>query len=195
MSIRDDFRAKTIRGLAARVGYHCSNPSCMRSTSGPALAEEGTVNIGVGAHIAAAAPGGKRYDPNMSSAERSSPLNGIWMCQSCSKLIDSDDSRFTVALLHEWKNKAIQRALDAIAGGEPLGSIRPNDLLDDADQDFLRGLNLPTVEAIGAVGGRLRTATLRDIQGFRAASGQLARTIALTLRLEGSSTPQVTFES
>lgn len=193
--MRDDFRAKTIRGLAARVGYHCSNPSCMRSTSGPALAEEGTVNIGVGAHIAAAAPGGKRYDPNMSSAERSSPLNGIWMCQSCSKLIDSDDSRFTVALLREWKNKAIQRALDAIAGGEPLGSIRPAELLDDADQDFLRGLNLPTVEAIDAVGGRLRTATLTDIQGFRAGPGQPARTIALTLRLEGSSTPQVTFES
>ncbi len=193
--MRDDFRAKTIRGLAARVGYHCSNPSCMRSTSGPALAEEEAVNIGVGAHIAAAAPGGKRYDPNMSSAERSSHLNGIWMCQSCSKLIDSDDSRYTVALLHEWKNKAIQRALDAIAGGEPLGSIRPNELLDDADQDFLRGLNLPSVEAIGAVGGRLRTATLRDIQGFRDVPGQPARTIALTLRLEGSSTPQVTFDS
>ncbi len=193
--MRDDFRAKTIRNLAARVGYHCSNPSCMRSTSGPALAEEGAVNIGVGAHIAAAAPGGKRYDPNMSSAERSSPMNGIWMCQSCSKLIDSDDSRFTVALLQEWKDTAIQRALDAIAGGEPLGSIRPAELLDDADQDFLRGLNLPTVEAIDAVGGRLRAATLRDIQGFRAAPGQPARTIALTLRLEGSSTPQVTFES
>jgi hypothetical protein len=193
--MRDDFRAKTIRNLAARVGYHCSNPSCMRSTSGPALAEEGTVNIGVGAHIAAAAPGGKRYDPNMSSAERSSPMNGIWMCQSCSKLIDSDDSRFTVALLQEWKNSAIQRALDAIAGGEPLGSIRPAELLDDADQDFLRGLNLPTVEAIDAVGGRLRSATLVDIQGFRAVPGQPARTIALTLRLEGSATHQVTFES
>lgn len=193
--MRDDFRAKTIRNLAARVGYHCSNPSCMRSTSGPALAEEGAVNIGVGAHIAAAAPGGKRYDPNMSSAERSSPMNGIWMCQSCSKLIDSDDSRFTVALLQEWKDTAIQRALDAIAGGEPLGSIRPAELLDDSDQDFLRGLNLPTVEAIDVVGGRLRAATLRDIQGFRAAPGQPARTIALTLRLEGSSTPQVTFES
>lgn len=193
--MRDDFRAQTIRNLAARVGYHCSNPSCMRSTSGPALAEEGTVNIGVGAHIAAAAPGGKRYDPNMSSAERSSPMNGIWMCQSCSKLIDSDDSRFTVALLQEWKDTAIQRALGAIAGGEQLGSIRPAELLDDADQDFLRGLNLPTVEAIDAVGGRLRAATLRDIQGFRAAPGQPARTIALTLRLEGSSTPPVTFES
>jgi len=193
--MRDDFRAKTIRNLAARVGYHCSNPSCMRSTSGPALAEEGAVNIGVGAHIAAAAPGGKRYDPNMSSAERSSPMNGIWMCQSCSKLIDSDDSRFTVALLQEWKDTAIQRALDAIAGGEPLGSIRPAELLDDADQDFLQGLNLPTVEAIDVVGGRLRAATLRDIQGFRAAPGQPSRTIALTLRLECSSTPQVTFES
>ncbi|UVM25022.1 NACHT domain-containing NTPase [Pseudomonas sp. B21-021] len=122
-------------------------------------------------------------------------MNGIWMCQSCSKLIDSDDSRFTVALLHEWKSKAIQRALDAIAGGESLGSVRPADLLDDADQDFLRGLNLPTVEALDVVGGKLRAATLVDIQGFRAVPGQPARTIALTLRLEGSSRPQVTIES
>lgn len=195
MSMRDNFRAQTIRSLAARVGYHCSNPSCMRSTSGPASTEEGIVNIGVGAHIAAAAPGGKRYDPNMTSAERSSSLNGIWMCQSCSKLIDSDDSRFTTALLHEWKSKAIQRALDSIAGGDPLGPIRPAELLDDADEDFLRGLNIPTVQAINMVGEKLRAATFVDIQGFRAVPGQPVRTIVLTLKLQASSTSQVTLES
>ena len=63
--MRDDFSAKTIRTLAARVGYHCSNPACMSSTSGPALDGERTMNVGVGAHIAAAAQGGKRYDPKM----------------------------------------------------------------------------------------------------------------------------------
>ena len=86
ISVRDEFSAKTIRTLAARVGYHCSNPTCVRSTSGPSLDEASTVNIGVGAHIAAADAGGKRYDPRMSPAERSSGNNGIWLCQSCSKL-------------------------------------------------------------------------------------------------------------
>jgi hypothetical protein len=79
--VRDDFSAKTNRTLAARVGYHCSNPACLNSTSGPALDEQRTVNIGVGTHIAAASKGGKRYDPNMSAAERSSGANGIWLCR------------------------------------------------------------------------------------------------------------------
>lgn len=39
----------------------------------------------------------------MSSDERSSIDNGIWLCQNCSKLIDSDEDRFTVLLLRSWK--------------------------------------------------------------------------------------------
>ena len=193
--MRDDFSAKTIRTLAARVGYHCSNPTCLCSTSGPALDEERSVNIGVGAHITAAAEGGKRYDPGRSPAERSSGANGIWLCQSCSKLIDSDDARYTVAVLHQWKNDAIQRALDVIAGGRPLGPVKPSATLDAADEDFLRGLDLPSADAVDAVFARLRTATQTDIQAFRSARGRPARTIALTLRLDGSAAPQVTLES
>ncbi len=195
MSVRDDFSAKTIRTLAARVGYHCSNPSCVGSTSGPSLEEERSVNIGVGAHIAAAAAGGKRYDRNMSPAERSSGANGIWLCQSCSKLIDSDETRYSVALLHQWKADAIQRALDAIAGGRPLGLVKPPATLDAADEEFLRGLDLPSENAVDAAGARLRAATQTDIEAFRAARGRPARTIARTLRLEGSTARYVTLDS
>ena len=193
--MRDEFYAKTIRTLAARVGYHCSNPTCVRSTSGPSLDEASTVNIGVGAHIAAADLGGKRYDSRMSPAERSSGNNGIWLCQSCSKLIDSDENRYTVALLHQWKRDAVQRTHDAIAGGRPLGAVRAPDSFDAADEEFLRGLCLPSADAVDAVGARLRAATLQDIEAFRAERGRPARTIALTLRLEGSTTLQVTLES
>jgi len=193
--VRDDFSAKTIRTLAARVGYHCSNPACVRSTSGPALDHERTVNIGVGAHITAAAEGGKRYDPNMSPTERSSGANGIWLCQSCSKLIDSDENHYTVALLHKWKRDASQHALDAIAGGHPLGPVKPSATLDTADEDFLRGLDLPSADAVEAVGARLRAATQMDIEAFRAARGRPARTIALTLRLQGSAALHVRLES
>src|SRR3989338_9029881 len=195
MSVRDDFSAKTIRALAARVGHHCSNQSCMGSTSGPALEEERSVNIGVAAHIAAAAAGGKRYNPNMSSAERSSGANGIWLCQSCSKLIDSDETRYTVALLNQWKTDATQRALDAIAGGRPLGLVKPPATLDAADEDFLRGLDLPSADVVDAVGTRLRATTQTDIEAFRAARGRPARTIGRTLRLEGGSAHYVTLES
>ena len=167
----------------------------MGSTSGPALEEERSVNIGVAAHIAAAAAGGKRYNPNMSSAERSSGANGIWLCQSCSKLIDSDETRYTVALLNQWKTDATQRALDAIAGGRPLGLVKPPATLDAADEDFLRGLDLPSADVVDAVGTRLRATTQTDIEAFRAARGRPARTIGRTLRLEGGSAHYVTLES
>jgi hypothetical protein len=193
-AVRDNFSAKTIRILAARVGYHCSNPTCVGSTSGPALDADRTVNIGVGAHIAAAAPKGKRYDSNMTPAERSNGANGIWLCQSCSKLIDSDDGRYTVELLHQWKKDAIQRALGAIAGGRPLGPVKASPALDAADEEFLRGLDLPGDDAIEAVTARLRAASRTDIAAFRAERGRPARTLALTLRLEGTGVHNVTLD-
>ena len=76
----------------------------------------------------------------MKQAERSSGANGIWLCQSCSKLIDSDENRYTVTLLHQWKKDAVRRALDATASGRPLGALRPSPTADDADEQFLSGL-------------------------------------------------------
>jgi hypothetical protein len=191
---RDDFSAKTIRVLAARVGYHCSNPTCVSSTSGPALDEDRTVNVGVAAHITAAAPKGKRYDPNITPAERSGSANGIWLCQGCSKLIDSDEDRYTVEVLHLWKKDAIQRAHDAIAAGRALGPIKAPPALDAADEEFLRGLNLPGDDAIEAVAERLHAASRNDIAAFRAERGRPRRTLALTLRLEGNAVHNVTLD-
>jgi len=61
--------------------------------------------LGVAAHICAASPGGKRYDPNMTNKERSSIENGIWLCQTCAKLIDSDEQQFTSQILRKWKEE------------------------------------------------------------------------------------------
>jgi len=49
---RDDFSAKVKDDLSKRVGYRCSK--CRKMTSGPNQ-EGGAVNIGVAAHIYAAA--------------------------------------------------------------------------------------------------------------------------------------------
>ena len=126
VAVRDDFSAKTLRLLAARAGNHCSNPGCVRSTSGPAVDPDRSINVGVGAHIAAASRGGKRHDASMTAAERRSTSNGIWLCQTCAKLIDSDENRYTVALLRKWKKDAERRAIDAIASGRPLGPVKPS---------------------------------------------------------------------
>jgi hypothetical protein len=116
---RDDFSTAAIRILAARAGYRCSNPGCRKPTSGPQDDPAKTINIGVAAHITAAAPGGPRYDPRLSAEERSAIDNAIWLCQSCAKLIDSDESRYGVQLLHAWKVDAEKAALDSLEGGEP----------------------------------------------------------------------------
>lgn len=104
--MRDDFSGATKGLLAKRVGFCCSNPDCRQPTSGPTSDRSGGVNIGVASHITAAAPGGPRYDEEMSPEERASADNGIWLCENCAKLVDSDASGHSVNLLKEWKQTA-----------------------------------------------------------------------------------------
>jgi hypothetical protein len=68
------------------------------------------VNVGVAAHITAAASGGPRYDTFMSETERASIKNGIWLCQTCAKLVDSDELRYSRDTLLRWKVEAEREA-------------------------------------------------------------------------------------
>jgi hypothetical protein len=112
--MRDDFTKDTARIIANRVSHRCSNPNCRRQVRGPHTESSKSINIGVAAHITAASPGGPRYDPNLTPDQRKSAANGIWLCQACAKLIDSDESRYSKALLLEWKQSAERAALREI---------------------------------------------------------------------------------
>jgi hypothetical protein len=112
--MRDDFTEEVKRILAARAGNVCSNPDCRASTSGPQNDSTKALNVGVAAHITSAAEGGPRYNPKMSSEERRHPDNGIWLCQTCAKLIDNDAPQFTEKLLRAWKEVADYHALRPI---------------------------------------------------------------------------------
>jgi len=111
---RDDFLDTVKRLLAARVASRCSNPDCRASTSGPQIDPAKALNVGVAAHITAAAPGRARFDPALTPAQRGDIENGIWLCQTCAKLVDNDATRFTGDVLREWKSTAEQEALDVI---------------------------------------------------------------------------------
>lgn len=111
---RDDFDKRTKDTLAKRAGFLCSNPQCRRSTSGPHSDSAGTVNIGVAAHITAASTGGPRFDSELTPADRRQISNGIWLCQICAKLVDSDVGSFTVDVLNQWKADAEQHARNLI---------------------------------------------------------------------------------
>lgn len=110
MPQRDDFNEAVKRTLAARVGGLCSNPGCRALTSGPHEDAGKAVNLGVAAHITAAAPGGPRFDAALTVEQRASVENAIWLCQNCAKLIDNDPGRFPVTLLREWKATAEEEA-------------------------------------------------------------------------------------
>jgi hypothetical protein len=107
---RDDFRNPVRDLLARRVGYRCSNPNCRILTAGPGDGHDGTVNVGVAAHITAASAGGPRYDKLLSKEERQSADNGIWLCQVHAKQVDDAPERYTEELLRAWKRLSEESA-------------------------------------------------------------------------------------
>ncbi|QDQ87086.1 hypothetical protein FMZ60_05445 [Alcaligenaceae bacterium SJ-26] len=104
--MRKDFAQKDKVKLAQRCGYICSYPSCEAVTIAPS--EEGdnkTSSIGMACHIYSASDGtnAKRINTEMTDEQLSDISNGIWMCYTHGKLIDTDEVRFTADLLKEWK--------------------------------------------------------------------------------------------
>jgi hypothetical protein len=95
-------------------------PECARPTVGANAAQDGSITIGVGAHICAASPGGPRYNPAQTLADRRGKDNCIWLCQNCGRLVDADPQKFTVEVLIGWKRDAQERAFrELVAPGVP----------------------------------------------------------------------------
>lgn len=104
-SNREDFSAATVLALARRASYICSNPECHALTIGPAAKNlEKIVFLGKAAHITAASPGGARYDPSLTTEQRRSIRNGIFLCPGCADKIDKNKGiDYPVELLQKWK--------------------------------------------------------------------------------------------
>lgn len=113
---RHDFNQPVKEALAKRVAYRCSNPACRSLTTGPHSESTRFVNVGVASHITAASAGGPRFDARLSHLERSSIENGIWLCQLCAKLIDSDDVRYAVDTLSGWKRVSEEKTTRELTG-------------------------------------------------------------------------------
>lgn len=184
--MRDNFLERTKRTLASRVGYHCSNPKCRRLTSGPAEAQDQTINVGVAAHITAASSGGKRYDDSLTAEQRSSVSNGIWLCQNCAKLIDSDVSRYPASLLRQWKKQAEKWAFISISSNASAGyrDTAAIPFLDESDHEFLQSLQLPAEDDIDAVTERMREAAINDLAAFRNTKEWPPHVLSLSLTIK-----------
>lgn len=150
MAKRDDFTKPVKDKAAKRVAYRCSFPGCGIATIGPKYGNPlGVASIGVACHICAASPGGPRYDENMDSDQRKSIENCIWMCETHSVIIDSDEEKYPVELLKTWKVEAENNAAESL-GNYELSKAQLKDtislkllfdgLIKDGNYDVLRML-------------------------------------------------------
>ena len=165
--VRDNFTQETKEKIAHRVGYRCSKPDCGIPTRGAASDPDGTINVGFAAHITAASPGGKRYDPTLTSEQRKHHSNGIWLCGTHAKLIDSDESHFTVEELVRWKRLAEQRSFLSVVSSSP-NSVGPI-LADDQDMQTVFNLLLDYAKS--------------DLSAFQNMPGWPPHAISLNLRM------------
>lgn len=101
-----DFTEKTKDILAKRSSYKCNNPECRKLIVFANSDPEKFILTGEACHIEAASPRGARYNPNMTTQERIDISNGIWLCNTCAKLIDRDTEKYTTEVLKQWKSKA-----------------------------------------------------------------------------------------
>lgn len=169
---RDNFNKLTREKIAKGAGWLCSFPNCQAPTVGATSDGEEVIDIGIAAHICAAAPGGPRYDDKMSPEERSSAKNGIWMCSDHGKAIDSKDPMFTVELLREWKQQARTDSWRRVLRHEQA-----------------RG---PAVKADAHLAGNIRTAADADLKVFRNTPKWPSTSVALTLNVDGFDEPVTT---
>jgi hypothetical protein len=182
--VRDDFTKRTIDTLAKRAGYVCSNPGCRSLTVGAARGNEGFVIVGVAAHITAASPGGPRYAPALTQEQRRHQSNGIWLCETHGKQVDSDYKHLTVEMLRKWKQTAEDRSFRAIIA--PCAASYQRTVpaaADPSDRELIERLGLPVHDDLDSVTLRLIRAAQSDLNAFKSAPGWPRHAITLNLRM------------
>jgi len=178
--VRDDFTKRTVTEIAKGVAYRCSNPECRRPTVGANAAQDGTIIIGVAAHICAASPGGPRYNAAQTSEARRSKENGLWLCQNCGRLVDADSERFAVEQLAKWKHEAQARAFREL--------LAPATVLDEEParvEAAIAADDRPIDVAFDIVFQKIHTAAATDLVTHKRGPVWSGATVELTLRIEG----------
>lgn len=168
---RHEFSAKTKHQIGQRAGWLCSDPSCRQLTVGSNSDGTGETNLGLAAHICAAAPGGPRYDEKQTPEQRKSVDNGIWMCRQHGTAVDAKDSKYTSKLLHEWKAQAQKYSWQATLYGKgPLALVS----------------RTPTTDELH---NRIRAAAAADLRVFQLSGKWPSTSITLTLEVGGFEDP------
>jgi hypothetical protein len=120
---RDEFSKATRHHLARSVNYLCSK--CDAPSAAPFSGGGKSITTGEAAHICAAAPGGPRYDVNMTPEQRVHYDNGIWLCAAHAPLVDLDWRRYSVEDLRSIKRNAEAKATANLEHARIKASLQP----------------------------------------------------------------------
>lgn len=71
----------------------------------------------------------------MTEEDRKSSKKGIWLCQSCAKLIDSDPDFYSIEKLNEWEKIAESKSAFVLEHPSEVGIIDNN---EECEKDFCR---------------------------------------------------------
>ncbi len=107
--------------VIARSGNRCAYPECgVELTLDPQAAGDQPKAVGKVAHIAAASPGGPRYDEAMRPEQRGSADNLIYLCGPHHDAVDAQLEHHTLEFLADAKRRheeAVARAVKTALGG------------------------------------------------------------------------------
>lgn len=92
----------------------------------------------------------------MSPEQRGAITNGIWLCQVCAKLVDSDEHRYEVGILQKWKIDAENEAISNLqnAGGQQTGKANPFLVINLADSSRSSWIETEYPRAFHSLPGR-----------------------------------------
>ncbi|MGE0730198.1 MAG: hypothetical protein AB7Q92_19310 [Acidimicrobiia bacterium] len=151
------YRTGTRMALAA-LGRGCYYPAC-RTPSFAWAAGEPWFALQI-AHIAAAEPGGPRWDPDMTDDQRRGFANVVLLCAGHHTAVDRQPDRYPAEILHRWKQvregaAATQLAAMSTSDAEQLLEHQAGQLVADvrAAIDQLAEISVEAAELLRDVFG------------------------------------------
>jgi len=123
------FRKSDRIRLWREAGFRCAAPDC-----GQLLDMPGVKTIGDAAHIFGENPNSARYDSPKAPENRNALENGIFLCPSCHRKIDTDVSAYPPAILKKWKSGASTKTLEELTLGRRLAVLGAVNILDERER-------------------------------------------------------------